>query len=298
VSKRRAILIANPKTGRYGSRRPAQLETLCDYLRAHGIEVQQASTKGPGDATQIAARAAGDGYNEVIVSGGDGTINEVLQGMIGTRTRFGILPRGTGNVLARELQLPLNTRGAIEVLASGRLRRLHLGCAIDQVTGAKRYFFLMAGVGLDAEVVKRVRPGLKKRIGKAAFWYSGLGHLTDWEPKPFEIKIDGVTYSATFATIGKAASYGSDLCVTPRARIDRPEFEICLVDSHSRLRYLRLLSQAMRGGMREDKPGIRFLRATCAEAVGDSAVQVDGELIGKLPMRFEIAPQSIEVFVP
>jgi diacylglycerol kinase (ATP) len=115
---------------------------------------------------------------------------------------------------------------------------------------------------------------------------------------PFEITIDNQTYTATFATIGKAARYGGDLSVTPGARIDQPEFEICLVDSRSRLRYLRLLSQAMRGGLSADKRSIRFFRATHAEAKGDTAVQVDGELIGKLPMTFEIAPQSIEVMVP
>lgn len=298
MQQRRAILIFNPKTGRYGARRPVQLEALCDYLRAHNVAVEQVSTKGPGDATQIAARATADGFNEVIVSGGDGTINEVLQGMIGTAARLAILPRGTGNVLARELGLPLSTREATELIVRGRTRKLHLGCAIDESTGAQRYFFLMAGIGLDAEVVRRVRPGLKKRIGKAAFWYSGLSRLADWEPVPFEIRIDNENYSATFATIGKAARYGGDLCVTPRARIDRPEFEICLVDSRSRLRYLSLLSQAMRGGMSANEPGLRFLRATQARAFGNTAVQVDGELIGKLPMSFAIAPYSIEVFVP
>lgn len=298
MSPRKAILISNPKTGRYGARRPAQFGALCDYLRQNDVAVEQVSTRCAGDATQIAARAAQDGFNEVIVAGGDGTINEVLQGMIGTGVRMAIVPRGTGNVLARELKLPLRAKAALEVIARGRTRKLHLGCAIDDVTKAKRYFFLMAGIGLDAEVVKRVHPGLKKRIGKAAFWYSGLGQLADWEPVPFEIKIADETYSATFATIGKAARYGGDLSVTPRARIDRPEFEICLVDSRSRLRYLALLSQAMRGGMQGDKRGIRFLHATRAQAFGDTAVQVDGELIGKLPMTFEIAPHSIEVIVP
>ena len=165
MSQRRAILISNPKTGRYGARRPPQLGALSDYLRRNDIEVEQVSTSGPGDATCIAARATNDGFSEVIVSGGDGTINEALQGMIGTKARLGILPRGTGNVLARELKVPLNTKEAIAVIAQGRTRKLHLGCAIDNASGAKRYFFLMAGIGLDAEVVKRVHPGLKKRIG-------------------------------------------------------------------------------------------------------------------------------------
>ncbi len=298
MSQRKAILISNPKTGRYGARRSPQLDRVCDYLRTRGIEVEQVSTTGPGDATSLAARATDNGVREVIVSGGDGTINEVLQGMIGTDARLAILPQGTANVLARELKLPLNSKQALEVIARGRTRKIHVGRAIDEASGAKRYFFLMAGIGLDASVVQRVHPGLKKRFGKAAFWYSGLSHLAGWEPIPFQIEINGKTYVATFATIGKAASYGGELSLTPRARLDQPEFEICLVESRSRLRYLRLLAYAMRGGAPADRRGIRFLRATRAQALGTTAVQVDGELIGKLPMIFEIAPHSIEVIVP
>jgi diacylglycerol kinase (ATP) len=295
---RRALLIANPRTGRYAARRPLQLGALCDYLRKHGVEVEQVSTSGPGDATVIASRAAADRFGEVIVSGGDGTINEVLQGLIGTSVRLAVLPHGTGNVLARELKLPLTGKEAMEVIARGRTRKIHVGCATDETSGSRRYFVLMAGIGLDASVIKRVRPGLKKRIGKAAFWYSGLRHLADWEPAPFTIEINDRSYTATFATIGKAALYGGELSVTPRARIDQPEFEICLIESNSRFRYLQLLSYAMRGGIPTDKRGIRFLRATRAQAEGNVAVQVDGELIGKLPMTFEIAPESIDVVVP
>lgn len=298
MPQRKTVLISNPKTGRYAARRPAQLDSLCKYLRTHDVEVDILTTSGPGDATRIAAQAAIDGFDEVIVSGGDGTINEALQGLVGTKVRLGILPRGTGNVLARELGLPLNVKGATQVIARGRSRKVHLGCAIDETNGARRYFFLMAGIGLDAEVVSRVPPGLKKRIGRAALWYTGFARLADWHPIPFQFQVNDETYPATFVTIGKAARYGSDLCVTPRARIDEPEFEICLVDSQSRLRYLRLLSQAMRGGMRDDTPGIRFLHATRARGFGQAAVQVDGDLIGKLPMSFEIAPASIEVIVP
>jgi len=265
-------------------------------LRWHNVAIDLVSTSGPGDATRIAAHATQDGFNEVIVSGGDGTVNEVLQGLVGSRARLGILPTGTANVLARELKLPLNARQAAEVVARGRIRKIHLGCAIDE-NGTRRFFCLMAGVGLDASVISRVHPGLKKRIGKAAFWYSGLSQLADWQPIPFEIEVNGKTYEATFAVIGKAAGYGGELAVTPRARIDYPEFEICVIDSRSRLRYLRLLSYVMRGGIPPNKKGIRFLHATRAHARGNTAVQVDGELVGKLPMSFEIADSTVEVFV-
>jgi diacylglycerol kinase (ATP) len=297
VPARKALLISNPKTGRYGTRRRPQLESVCNYLREHNIAVELISTTGPGDGTRLAAEAAGNGFNEVIVSGGDGTINEVVQGLVGTDTRLGILPTGTGNVLARELKLPLNAEQAAAVIARGRMRRIHLGCAMNGQVENRRYFFLMAGIGLDASVVSRVHPGLKKRIGKAAFWYSGLSQLADWQPIPFEIDIDGKSYEATFAVIGKAAGYGGQLAVTPRARIDRPEFEICIIESNSRLRYLRLLSYAMRGGIPAHKKGIRFLHATRAEARGKTAVQVDGELVGNLPMSFEIAQQTLDVMV-
>src|SRR5437773_4290427 len=97
MAERKAILISNPRTGRYGTRRQPQLDGLCEYLRKHDVAIELVRTTGPGDATRIAAQAAGDGFNEVIVSGGDGTINEVLQGMIGTNARLGILPTGTGD---------------------------------------------------------------------------------------------------------------------------------------------------------------------------------------------------------
>jgi diacylglycerol kinase family enzyme len=139
---------------------------------------------------------------------------------------------------------------------------------------------------------------LKKRIGKGAFWLSGLSHLAKWHPRPFTLEIEGKTYNATFAAIGKAARYGGDLMITPRARLDEPMFEFCIIDAVSRIQYLQLLSYAMREGMPDDKKGVRFIKASKVRATGDAHVQVDGELIGNLPMRFEISPHSLEVIVP
>src|SRR3954447_8177445 len=104
----------------------------------------------------------------------------------------------------------------------------------------------MAGVGLDASIVSRVHPRLKRRVGEAAFWYSGLGHLARWQPIPFNVEVEGHTLRATFAAIGNAAHYGGNLAITPRARLENPEFELCIVDSKSRLRFLYLLSHAIR----------------------------------------------------
>jgi diacylglycerol kinase (ATP) len=298
MSTRRVTLICNPKTGRYASRRVRPIEELASHLESAGVKVDLKLTTGPGDATTFAARAARNGSSDVIVAGGDGTINEAIQGLAGTNARLGILPRGTANVLARELGLPIDDQKAIAIAAQGKSRKIYLGLAINEVTHEKRYFVLMAGIGLDASVVKRVQPSLKKRIGKGAFWISGLSHLATWNPLPFTLEISGARYTATFATIGKAARYGGDLAITPGARLDRPEFEVCIIETSSRMRYLRLLSHAMHNGMPRDNAAVRFVNATSVKADGDAAVQIDGELIGQLPMRFEIAPHSLEVIVP
>jgi diacylglycerol kinase (ATP) len=297
VGARKATLISNPKTGRYKSRR-LPIEHIASLLRSRGVEVELRPTTRAHEATEIAARVARNGSSDVFVAGGDGTINEVIQGLAGTKARLGIIPRGTANVLARELGLPLDEQEAATIAARGNSRRIHLGLAIDERNNVSRHFALMAGIGLDASIVRHVRPRLKKRIGKGAFWISGLSHLASWSPHPFTLEIDGREYNATFAAIGKAPRYGGDLAITPGARLDEAEFEVCIIETSNRFRYLRLLSQAMRAGMPRDNPAVRFVKTNKVVARGDAPVQIDGELIGSLPMRFEIAPHSLEVIVP
>jgi diacylglycerol kinase (ATP) len=298
MSQRKAVLISNPNAGRGGAQRALSVTRFCACLKERGMDVEVMNTTCSGEATRMAERAALNGMSDVIVSGGDGTINEALQGLVGKGARLGIWPGGTANVLARELGLPFDAEQVADMIARGRQRRIHIGCAIDERTGERRYFFLMAGVGLDASIVRRVRPRLKRRVGEAAFWYSGLEHLAGWQPVPFHVEVDGQTYPATFAAIGNAAHYGGNLAITPRARLDQPEFEVCVINSHSRIRYLYLLSRAMRGGVKANMPGVRLISATRARATGDVLVQADGELIGQLPMTFEIAPHAIEIITP
>ena len=295
---RKVTLISNPKTGRYGSRWLRPIQEVASQLRSLGLDVELKLTTGPGDATEFAARAANNGSSDVIVAGGDGTINEAIQGLAGTKARLAIIPRGTANVLARELGLPLDDEQALKIVAQGKSRQIYLGLAIDETTQESRHFVLMAGIGLDASVVRRVQPSLKKRIGKGAFWISGLSHLVTWNPRPFTLQINGHKYTSSFAAIGKAARYGGDLAITPGARLDQPEFEVCIIQTMSRLRYLHLLSYAMRNGMPRNSPEVQFVKAVSVRAQGDAQVQIDGELIGHLPMRFEIAPHSLQVIVP
>jgi diacylglycerol kinase (ATP) len=268
-------------------------------LKTRGMEVDLRPTQGPKDAARLAADAAREGFREIIVSGGDGTINEALQGLIGTKAKLGIWPRGTANVLGRELQIPKTLETVVDIVAAGNTRKIHAGCATLESSGEKRYFLLMAGIGIDAAIVERTRAGLKKRVGEAAFWYAGIEYFAKWKPKRFVVEVDGVEHSSTFAAIGKAPRYGGNLAITPRARMDHPGFEICMIHSTNRLRYLRLLPFARFGGMPEGAKEVTFVQTTTARVTGDGVqAQVDGELIGFLPMTFSISEHSIEVIVP
>src|SRR5215212_5311836 len=298
MSERKAVLIYNPKAGRNVD--PARpVETFCAAARAGGVDVEARATAGPNDAARIAAEAARSGATDVIARGGDGTVHEAIQGLVGACARLMVWPAGTANVLARQLGIPRGAEAAARIFVRGRARRITLGAATSERTGERRYFFMMAGVGLDASVMRNVRPSLKRRVGEAAFWYAGLAHLAHWVPREFTVEVNGERLTATYAAVGKAPWYGGGLAITPRARLDSDEFEVCVIDTRSRLRYLRLLGHAMRGGAPEEGTrGLTFRRAARLRCLGDVAVQADGELIGELPMIFEVVKEGLDVIVP
>lgn len=299
MKERRAVLIVNPQAGRNRAEAGREIEQFSESVRSHGIRIEVCRTECAGDATRLAAEAAGAGIGEVVARGGDGTVHEVVQGLAGRSARLMVWPAGTSNVLARQLELPRDAEGAAEVLVRGLTRFITLGAATDGLTGERRYFFMLAGVGLDASVVRNVRPRWKRRVGEMAYWYAGLGHLAHWRPQEFTVEIDGERLAATYAAIGKAPWYGGGLAITPRARLDAEEFEVCLISTQSRVRYLRLLGRALRGGLPvEGAGGVCFRTARALRVTGEALVQADGELIGRLPMSFEIAPEKLEVFVP
>jgi YegS/Rv2252/BmrU family lipid kinase len=294
---KRTVLIANPKAGQGGpERRKEAIQRFCALMKDRGVDVEVRPTTGPNEAARLAADAAREGFAEVIVSGGDGTINEALQGLVGTGVRMAVWPRGTANVLGLELRLPRQIERLVDVFTAGKALRAHVGRVTIEKTGEERYFLLMAGIGIDAAIVDRVKPELKKHVGKAAFWYSGLENFALWRPKQFVLEVDGQQHQATFAALGKTPRYGGNLTITPRARLDSPYFEICMIHSGHRLRYLKLLPFAMFGGIPEGMKGISYLRASRVRATGEGVLaQIDGELIGSLPMTFTVTPHVLEI---
>jgi YegS/Rv2252/BmrU family lipid kinase len=266
---------------------------MVDALRARGITVTPQVTTGPADATRLTATALEARTELIIIHGGDGTVNEAMQVLVGTSTPLAVWPGGTSNVLARELDLPGGIELLADMFAAGRTRRVSVGRA------GERYFLLMAGVGLDADVVRAVHPGLKRLTGEGAYWMAGLRQLTDWHPVHFLLETDAGQHSATFAVVANAASYGGGLRFAPEARMDDDLLDVCLFDATQRHRFARYLAAAFTGshlGM----PGVTYLKTRRVVVHGDASrfVQVDGELLGPLPVTFECVPDALSLVVP
>ena len=289
---RSAVLVHNPGSGQRRNRFES-VTCMVDALRQRGITVTPQVTTGPADATRLTAAAVEARVDLVIVHGGDGTVNEAMQALVGTSTPLAVWPGGTSNVLAGEIGLPGSLELVADVIAGERRRRVSVGRA------GERYFLLMAGVGLDADIVRAVHPGLKRLTGEGAYWMAGLKQLTDWHPVPFLLETEAGQHSATFAVVANAASYGGGLRFAPDASMDDDVLDVCLFDSTQRHRFARYLAAAFTGshlGM----PGVTYLKTRRAVAHGDGSrfVQVDGELLGPLPVSFECVPDALSLVVP
>lgn len=335
MSDKRATIIYNPMSGRPG-RRAEDVRQMIRLLGDRGIEASANATTGPGDASKLAEEAVGDGVDIIISFGGDGTLNEVIQGMAGSNTALTVWPGGTSNVVARDLEVPFNIKELADMIAAGKTRRIALGRALpgsgsnvqssdsrvesseftvhnsainDSDTNPEpgtrnpkpihRYFVMMAGIGLDASIARGVNKKLKRKTGELAYWLSGIKHLLLWRAEPFSIEVDGRSYKGAFAVIGNGRGYGGGMMMTPGARLEDPWFEVYILPPlANNFAYLRALRACMRG--KPDVAGVSLVRGKHikANSAHEPWVEADGEIIGPLPMTFDIMPDALSVIVP
>lgn len=289
----RAVLIYNPAARRMQSRQIGTLQQVVTRLASEGLNVKVSPTAGPSDASNLARQAVASGTELVIACGGDGTINEVVCGMVGSKVPLMVWPGGTANVLAREIGLPRDLSACASLLKKGVIRRIGLGKA------GERYFILMAGIGVDAGIVAASSSRLKRYAGEGAFWLAGFQQLAAYHFSPFDLRVDGASYTGTFAIVSKARNYGGSFQLTPQANLFSHGFDICLFQSRSRWRYLYYLGQVVLG-RHSRLPDVQMLRGRTIEAVGSPRVmvQVDGELLGGLPQKFTMEEDALSLIVP
>lgn len=284
---RNALILYNPKAGRATLGKKG-LELVLKRLGELEIDAQvQYSRNGQKRRLNLKNK------DLLIICGGDGTIHDALQDAIEAGVPVAIIPAGTANVLARELCIPMDPLAALQIVETGRTRRLYLGKAGD------RYFHLMAGVGLDGYLLSRVGASLKRLLGVGAFWITGFLRFWSYSLPTFEVKIGSEKHTATFAVISNSRFYGGHLRITPDASVFDNTLDVCLFSARNHSRYLKYLWGSLRG-KHLDYPDVVYRKTSELEVVGEAgiAVQLDGELAGTLPRRFVMAGETLEVFVP
>lgn len=289
-----AVIIANPASGVFPHHAHRLHETLA-VLRGYGWRVDLWYTQAPRDGEQLARKAVEQKANLVIAAGGDGTINEIVQGLIGSETALGVLPNGTVNVWARELGIPLDDAGARDVLLNGQTRRVDLGC----VNG--RYFLLMVGIGLDGEVTQAVQRKLLKRLGVLGYALAALWLGPGYSGFPVTIQIDGneLKTRALQIFVGNTQLYAGAFKFTWQARCDDGLLDLCVVRKRNLLgRIMVLWDFFMRREKRQRWVRYDTFTSVKIETPQPVAFQVDGEAAGHTPAALSIAPVALKVVVP
>jgi YegS/Rv2252/BmrU family lipid kinase len=264
-------------------------------LDAIGSQCASKATAAPGDARRLAAEAVADGFDLIVAAGGDGTVNEVLNGIGDSpngfdRARLGVLPLGTVNVFARELKIPLQVERAWKVVQRGREMKIDLPCVESFANGVrqKQYFVQLAGAGLDARAIELLDLQQKKKIGPLAYVIAGLKALREKKPK-ITVRANGQNFSGELILIGNGRFYGGSFGIFPSADLHDGLLDVCIFPQADWLTMLRCAPNFL---VRQKLPEkiVRRFRAASFESSGDlpAAFELDGEWAGNLPATFSI----------
>jgi diacylglycerol kinase (ATP) len=288
----KAALICNPAAG--GGRGAELGSKVMEALARRGLSVLMTTTTAAGEATTATMKLAPT-VDVVVAVGGDGTVNEVVNGLAGGDVPLGIIPAGTVNVLAQELRIPFNVERACDVIAGGRTHTMDLGI----VSG--RRFTLMAGAGLDALTIKELDLHAKQLFREAAFVVTGATALLRHPVPDFGVRLDGQEYTANFAVIGNSRYYGGRFGITREADPTDGLFDVLLFQDKAFGKYV-LFWMGVPFGLHVRHPGSLYLKARRVEMeplheADEVWYQTDGEVAGKLPATAEIHDGALKVLV-
>ena len=293
----KATVIYNPAAGQRDEH--GQLQAALRFLALHGWSVSVEATLGRGDATTYARHAVVAGHNAVVVVGGDGSINEAVQALAHSGTALGVLPRGTGNVWAREVGIPLhNLPEAARAMVDGQVHTVDLGMAGD------RYFLMWTGIGFDASLVKELeetQPGFKRQWGMAAFLVRGAALALSFVGSRLEYRINGrrIRRRTIMAVLANGRRYAAYLDLAPNARLDDGLLDLYIFKGRGWLYTLRHFA-GMASGLHVRDPEVEYFQVEKVGVKGRASLPVhtDGELAGETPMEFRVAPAALHVIVP
>lgn len=295
VAGPRLLVIHNPTAGfGRGRRFDRTLRRLADL----GCPIEVRRTAVRGDAEALARAAAAEGCGRVVAAGGDGTINEVVNGVAGSDRPLALLPLGTANVLAAEIGLDLDPDALARTIVDGAPRPICLG-RIRGADGEVRLFSLMAGVGFDAHAVAGVSAGLKRLVGKGAYVVESLRQLVAFPFPTYRVTVDGAAYEAASVVVANGHYYGGRYSCAPDARLDKPKLHVCLFERRGALAALRYALALLRGRL-DALSDYRIVTATRVRVEGPPGdpVQADGDIVAALPVEIEVVPAALRLVMP
>ncbi|MGA8490015.1 MAG: diacylglycerol kinase family protein [Terriglobales bacterium] len=303
---RKAMLLYNPLSGRSLEHRLADVETALSVLRSAGVEASAAPTRAASDATEQTKQAIAEGCDAVFACGGDGTVHDVLQGLVGTNVSLAIIPLGTANCLAHDLRLPLSPARAAEVSLAGKPRRIAIGRIEYQGFNGKpatRYFSFIVGIGVDAHLFYKLDPLIKRRFGMIAYCAKATRLWLTHKMKNFAVGIAGEEHVEVSQLLAvRIGNFGGVLReLAPGASLDRDDLRFVLFRTSSRLAYLRYILRGL-FGTNWRVAGIELVFGTnliCRD-LSDSRtlVEADGELLGTLPAEISVVPNAVTLLAP
>ena len=292
---KKPLIILNPAAhSEKAVRLTERIHALCT-----GAEVRLTSM--PGDAERIAREAVGEGFTTLIAAGGDGTINEVVNGLVATRNpdvRLGILPVGTMNVFAVELGIPLNSlEKAWEIILKNEVR--HLDLPVCKTAEESRCFVQLAGVGLDAEVVRRTSRESKKALGPLSYLLS-LAQVAGVKPPPVTIESeDGMVRSGSFVLLGNGRFYGGPFKMFRKGSPCDGLIDVLVFRNQSPWDLFRYMN-AILIGQHAELSDVEYFQTTSLSLHSESPVpyELDGEMAGYLPLSLRVEKGALPVLAP
>jgi lipid kinase, YegS/Rv2252/BmrU family len=282
------LVILNPAA------RGERAKSLRERIESLSTRAVVRLTRSAGDAKNIAARAVRQGFRTIVAAGGDGTVNEVLNGIGGSDVTLGILPVGTMNVFALELGIPGNhLEKAWDVIERGETREIDLPMANDE------YFVQLAGVGLDAEVVRQTTPDFKKALGPVSYVISLAQVAARKPPTVVATDSEGRRWEGNFILVGNGRHYGGPLVLFRDAKLDDGLLDIVIFKHQSHWDLLRYVQAILFGNHRE-LPDVEYFQTPRlhVSAEGEVPVELDGELAGFVPFTFGLSERKLRVLAP
>lgn len=287
---RRVAVVFNPAAGR--SRR-YRLTQVTGKLKSLGCQVTVLETTAPGHAEEIARTLKDEDFDIIAAAGGDGTVNEVVNGLHGKSVALAVIPLGTANVLADEVGLGRKTDRIAQTIAHGVIRPIRVG------TANGHRFVMMAGAGFDAEVVDGVRLALKKVIGPLAYVWEMTRQAFLYRFIGCDVQIDGRTYHAVSAIVCNGRSYGGPFMAAPEADLEADVFQVVLFERSGWFNVLRYGLALIVGRL----PTLSDVRIVPGRHVairgGDGApVQADGDILARLPVDIRVDEEPVRFVFP